>query len=65
MAEERSPHYAMTLRVKPTVGRLLEDVAAKTGYTKTTVLVMALRDLARKEGVPERDAEGVAEHGND
>lgn len=60
-----SPHYAMTLRVKPTIGRLLEDVAKKTSMNKTSVLVMALRDLARKEGVTEREDEENKDDGND
>jgi hypothetical protein len=44
-------HYAMNWRVKASIGELLEATAAKMGLNKTAVLVVALRDLAKKEGV--------------
>lgn len=47
----RTDHYAMSLRVKPNIGRLLEDTARKMGMSKTAVIVAALHDYARKVGV--------------
>lgn len=51
MEANRTPHYSITWRVQPSVGELLEATAAKMGLNKTAVLVVALRDLAKKEGV--------------
>jgi predicted transcriptional regulator len=45
------PHYALTLRLKPSIGRMLEETANKMGMSKTAVLTIALRELAKKEGV--------------
>ena len=57
--ESRQPHYAVTLRLKPHIGQLLEDVALKTGQSKTSVIVSAIRAYARQEGVPDREPEGA------
>ena len=48
----RAPHYAMALRVKPHVGNTLEELSRRMGITKTAVIVTALRELAKREGVP-------------
>ena len=49
---QRKPHYAMSLRLKPSMGKLLDSLAMKTSMDKTTVIVMALQDLAERKGVP-------------
>ena len=61
----RKPVATTSLRVPPTIGRLWDDLAKKTSMNKTSVLVMALRDLARKEGVTEREDEENKDDGND
>ena len=48
----RAMHYSMALRVKPHVGQTLEQLSKKMGVNKTAVIVLALRDLANREGVP-------------
>jgi hypothetical protein len=48
-------HYAMSLRLKPFTGTLLEDLAKRMQINKTAVITTALRELAKREGVPERE----------
>ena len=55
MDTNRSPHVALSLRLKPSLGLLLEDTSKKMGISKTAVLAVALRELAKKEGVEERE----------
>lgn len=43
--------FAMTLRLHPHIGALLEDVSDGLGMSKTAVLVAALHDYANKHGV--------------
>ena len=47
-----APHYSMALRVKPHVGKVLEELSKQMAITKTAVLVTALRELAKREGIP-------------
>lgn len=61
MSDARKEHYAMSLRLKLNIGQLLEDVANKTGYSKTTVITIALREYAKREGVEEKEDKGHAE----
>lgn len=51
MVDSREPHFAMSLRLKPATGRLLEQVAKEMGLNKTSVIVVALHDLARSRGI--------------
>lgn len=62
MKNEYKPHVALTLRLKPSMGALLDATADKMGVSKTAVLTLALRDLAKREGVQvrEEDAEEAA-----
>ena len=53
----RRPVATTSLRVPPTIGNLWDDLAKKMNLNKTAVLVVALRDLAKKENVPERESE--------
>ena len=48
---DRLPHYSMALRVKPYVGDALEELSKRMGVNKTAVIVLALRKLAKEEGV--------------
>jgi hypothetical protein len=48
----RKPHYAMTLRLKPTMGQLLETLAGRMSLDKTTVVMLGLQALAEQKGVP-------------
>jgi len=43
------------------IGKLWDDLAKKMHMNKTSVLVTALRDLAKKEGVPETEEEETEE----
>jgi predicted transcriptional regulator len=61
MTENRAATFALTLRLRPSIGRLLEDTAKKTGLSKTSVLVVALRQYAKSEGVEERGEDITAE----
>ena len=49
--DKRLPHYNMPFRVKPHIGRLLETVASRKGLSKTSVLVVALTEYAKREGI--------------
>lgn len=49
--EERGTHFSMTLRVKPQIGNLLETMADQMAMTKTALIVYALRELAKREGI--------------
>lgn len=53
----RRPNASTSLRVPPHIGRLWEALAKKMGLNKTAVLIVALRDLAKKEGMPEPEPE--------
>jgi len=59
--EKRLPHYTMPFRVKPHIGRLLETVAKKMGQSKTSVLVFALTEYAKREGFDIPDEESTNE----
>lgn len=48
----RKPHYAMSLRLKPRMGKLLEVLSEKLDMDKTTLIVVALQEYAEKKGVP-------------
>ena len=50
-----SPHYGLTLRVKPGIGELIEELSKKTGLSKTSVIVNAVRLYAKHEGVSEKE----------
>lgn len=52
MDRPRKPHYSMTLRLKPTMGELLETLARRKSLDKTTVIALGLQALAMQEGVP-------------
>jgi predicted transcriptional regulator len=54
-----APHYSMSLRLKPSTGNLLEDLARKMQINKTAVITTALRELAKREEVPEREETGA------
>ena len=49
----RRPKDTTSLRVPPHIGQLWDALARKMGLNKTSVLIVALRELAKKEGVPE------------
>jgi hypothetical protein len=49
-----APHWSMTLRLTPAIGRMLEEPAERMGVSKTAAAVNAIRDRAKKEGVPEK-----------
>ena len=55
MLKENDPryaaHFAMSLRLKPATGQLLEDMAKQMDTSKTAVITRALRELARREGI--------------
>ena len=48
-------HFLMSLRVSRRVGRTLEKLSEKIGMSKTAVIVLAIRELAEKEGIPSGD----------
>ena len=48
-AKQRPP--GTSLRLSAPVSQLWNDIASKMNLSKTAVLTIALRDLARKEGV--------------
>jgi antitoxin component of RelBE/YafQ-DinJ toxin-antitoxin module len=54
-----APHYAITLRLKPSVGQLLEDISRQMGITKTAAVSVALRQLAQRENIPVPTEEGA------
>ncbi len=53
----RKPVATTSLRVPPAIGQLWDDLAEKMQLNKTAVLVTALRQLAKAEGVAERPLE--------
>ncbi len=44
----------VSLRIEPVTNQLWEDVAAVLGLSKVSVFEMAIRKLARAEGITER-----------
>jgi hypothetical protein len=46
-----------SVRLPRRIDRLWSDTAHKMGINRTAVLVTALRDLAKREGVAEREDE--------
>jgi antitoxin component of RelBE/YafQ-DinJ toxin-antitoxin module len=48
----RKPHFAMSLRLKPTMGQLLETLCARMSLDKTTVVALGLQALAEQKGIP-------------
>ena len=52
---DRLPHFVMSLRVKPHIGQALEELSRRMSINKTAVIITALRDLAKREGVPFSD----------
>lgn len=52
VTEERGAHFTMTLRVKPQIGELLENLAEHMAMSKTALIVYALRELAKRESIP-------------
>lgn len=55
MDNKRLPHYALSLRLKPSIYRILEEASKKTGLSKTAVIVVAIREYAKKEGISVED----------
>lgn|GEM_PF-5822551 len=51
MDTSRSPHVAMSLRLKPSTGKLLDQLSEKMGLNKTSVITVSLRELAKREGI--------------
>jgi predicted transcriptional regulator len=52
-----APHYALALRLKLPTGKMLDRLAKKTGLTRTAVIVSALNQYAKSQGVePEEEA---------
>jgi hypothetical protein len=49
------------LRIDPVTNQLWEDTARALGMSKTALMEMAIRKLARAEGIPERQ---IPEEGN-
>ncbi len=61
MADPRyRDHKSLTLRLKPSIGRLLEETAERMGISQTAVLTVALRELALKQGITESREEETA-----
>jgi predicted transcriptional regulator len=44
-------YFQMSLRLKPHIANALDELSKRIGVNKTAVLILALRDLAVKEGV--------------
>ncbi len=51
-AKQRSP--GTSLRLPEAIDQLWEDVSEKLHLPKSTVFILAIQDLARKNGVEER-----------
>jgi len=41
----------MSLRLKPSTGKLLDQLSEKMGLNKTSVITVSLRELAKREGI--------------
>ena len=53
MAEEnRKAHFMMSLRLRPSMGTLLESLSRQMSIPKTNVIALALQELAERRGVP-------------
>ena len=53
---KRKTAYA-ALRIDPVTDQLWEDTAKALGMSKTALMEMAIRKIARAEGIPERPLE--------
>jgi hypothetical protein len=57
MDKKRSDHMLMSLRLKPGIGKLLEELSAQLGVSKTAVITLSLRVLAQREGIEIKEDE--------
>ena len=60
----KTPTTYAAFRIPADVGQLWEDTAKSLGLTKTATLVMALKKLAKAEGIEERPIEEGIANGN-
>jgi hypothetical protein len=56
----RKAHFAMSLRLKPAMGQLLETMSARMSLDKTTVVQLGLIALAEQKGIAIPTEEEVA-----